>query len=134
MRVFVTKRFGRFQRKEKISDVVLNEAIARAERGQIDATLGRHLIKQRIGRTGQGRSGGYRTVVAYRMGDRAVFLFGFAKNERDNIAPDELEDLRLVAQGWLEAPTGKIEASLKDGAIEELKHGEESGEPLARGS
>ena len=53
MRVFVTKSFGRFQRKEKISDAALNEAIARAERGQIDATLGRHLIKQRIGRPGK---------------------------------------------------------------------------------
>jgi len=36
-------------------------------------------IKQRVARSGQGRSGGYRMLVAYREGDRAVFLYAFAK-------------------------------------------------------
>lgn len=88
----MTKSFRRFQRQEKIGDEVLTDAIARAERGLVDADLGSSLIKQRVGRPGQGRSGGYRTVIAYRVADRAVFLFGFAKNERDNIsAPDKRE-------------------------------------------
>lgn len=120
MRVFVTKSFGRFQRKEKISDAALNEAIARAERGQIDATLGRHLIKQRIGRPGQGRSGGYRTVVAYRSGDKAFFIFGFAKNERENInAADEYE---LAATGaWLLAlGAASIRHALATGELKEI--------------
>jgi hypothetical protein len=57
----------------------LLEAIARAERGLIDADLGGGLIKQRVARQGQGRSGGYRMILAYRMKDRAVFLYAFAK-------------------------------------------------------
>ena len=120
MRVFVTKRFGRFQRKEKISDVVLNEAIARAERGQIDATLGRHLIKQRIGRTGQGRSGGYRTVVAYRMGDRAVFLFGFAKNERDNVSAADEHALAVTGSVLLASDAAAIRVALLTGELKEI--------------
>ncbi len=56
----------------------------------IDADLGGGLIKQRVARAGQGRSGGYRMIVAYRVKDRAVFLYGFAKNERENIDSDEL--------------------------------------------
>jgi hypothetical protein len=63
----------------------LCEAVERAESGLIDANLGGGLIKQRVARLGQGRSGGYRAVVAYRRLGRAVFLYGFAKNERDNI-------------------------------------------------
>ena len=124
MRVFKTRWFARFARGERIDDKSLSEAIARAPRGLVDADLGGGLIKQRVARQGRGRSGGYRMIVAFRMRKRAVFLYGFAKNERDNIEPDELEDLRLVARAWLEATKEKIEAALKDGALQELRHEE----------
>jgi hypothetical protein len=53
--------------------------IERAERGIIDADLGGGLIKQRVARPGQGRSGGFRMIVVYRTKERAVFIYGFAK-------------------------------------------------------
>ena len=84
MRVFVTKAFNRFARSERISVDRLQEAVGRAGRGLVDADLGGGLIKQRVARPRQGRSGGYRTVIAFRWLDRAVFLHGFAKSERDN--------------------------------------------------
>ena len=126
MRVFKIRWFVRFARSERIDDGSLSEAIRRAARGPIDADLGGGLIKQRVARRGRGRSGGYRMIVAYRVKERAVFLYGFAKNERENIEPDELEDLRLVARGWLEATWERIETALKDGAIQEVQHDEES--------
>lgn len=126
MRVFKTRWFARFARSERLDDKSLSEAIGRAARGLIDADLGGGLIKQRVARRGRGRSGGYRMIVAYRVKERAVFLYGFAKNERENIEPDELADLRLVARGWLEAASERIEAALKDGAIQEVRHDEES--------
>ena len=79
----------------------LREAIERAGRGSIDADLGGGIIKQRVARSGQGRSGGYRMLIAYRAGTRAVFLYAFAKNERENIDPDELLTLREIGAGWL---------------------------------
>ena len=103
MRSFKTRAFGRFARKERISDAALCEAIDRAERGIVDADLGGHVIKQRVARPGQGRSGGYRTLVAFRIETRAVFLHGFAKSEQDNISDDELKELRKAAGevlGW----------------------------------
>jgi hypothetical protein len=54
MKVFKTKWFARFARHELIADTSLREAIARAERGLIDADLGGGLIKQRVARKGQG--------------------------------------------------------------------------------
>jgi hypothetical protein len=96
LRVFITKVFARFVRKERLDDRQLCEAIARAERGLVDADLGGNLIKQRVARPGRGRSGGYRTVVAYRASQRSVFLYGFAKSERDNIDVRELDDLKLI--------------------------------------
>jgi len=111
VRVFKTRWFAR---SERLGDDSLSEAIGRAARGLIDADLGGGLIKQRVARRGRGRSGGYRMIVAYRVKERAVFLYGFAKNERENVEPDELEDLRLVARGWLEATSERIETALKD--------------------
>lgn len=89
-RIFLTHWFRKFTRKERLSDAVLCEAIDRAEQGSVDAELGGGLIKQRVARSGQGRSGGYRTLIAWREEDRAVFLYGFAKSDRDNLEPAEL--------------------------------------------
>jgi hypothetical protein len=126
VRVFKTRWFARFARSEKLDDESLVDAIGRAARGLVDADLGGGLIKQRVARQGRGRSGGYRTIIAFRLEDRAVFLYGFAKSERDNIDPDELRDLRLVARGWLDATPERIEAALEDGAILEAPHDEEN--------
>lgn len=79
MQIFKTKWLVRFARRERITDRSLGEAIDRAARGLIDADLGGGIIKQRVARQGQGRSGGYRTLIAYRAGARAVFLYAFAK-------------------------------------------------------
>ena len=89
MRIFLTRGVVRFARRQRIADTSIGEAIERAERGTIDADLGGGLIKQRVARPGQGRSGGYRMIVAYRAAGRGVFLYAFAKSERDNIDDDE---------------------------------------------
>lgn len=78
MRIFKTRWMARIARKAGIDDALLVEAIDRAERGLIDADLGGGVIKQRVGRSGQGRSGGYRTLIAFRFGDLAFFIYGFA--------------------------------------------------------
>ena len=74
MQVYKTKGFARFARRQRIDDDALCEAISRAEQGLIDADLGGGVIKQRVPRPGQGRSGGYRTIVFYRKQARAVFV------------------------------------------------------------
>lgn len=126
MQIFKTKWLARFVRRERITDTSLREAIERAERGVIDADLGGGLIKQRVARQGQGRSGGYRMMVAYRAMNRAVFLYGFAKNERDNIDPDELLSLREIAAIWLAADDAKIAQALEEEALQEIDDDEEN--------
>ena len=125
MRVFKTKTFARFARRERISDGSLCEAIRRAERGLIDADLGGGVIKQRVARAGQGRSGGYRVLAAYRAKARSVFLFGFAKSERENVDDDELETLRDIARGWLMADAKALTRAIDQGLIEEVEYGQE---------
>jgi hypothetical protein len=120
LRIFATKVFARFARGERLDDVQLCEAIARAERGLIDAELGGHLIKQRVARLGGGRSGGYRTVIAYRASQRSVFLYGFAKNERDNIDERELNDLKKLARLYLAYSDSQIAVALESAELKEV--------------
>ena len=94
MRIFKSKVFNRFARKAGLGDVALCEAIGNAERGLIDADLGGGVIKQRIARQGGGKSGGFRTIIFFRAAERAVYIYGFGKNERDNIRDDELTEFR----------------------------------------
>ncbi len=124
MRIFKTKWLARYARRERITDDSLSEAVARAERGLVDADLGGGVIKQRVARAGQGRSGGYRMLVAYRAGERAVFLYGFAKGERENIGPEELLTLREIGADWLAADAKRITGALKEGVLQEVTHEE----------
>lgn len=121
MRLFETKWFVRYARRERLDDQSLCEAVDRAERGLVDADLGGGIIKQRVARTGEGRSGGFRLLIAYRSGNRAVFLYGFAKNERDNIEADELETLRDIGAAWLEANKELLEHAIKEGILREVQ-------------
>jgi hypothetical protein len=93
------KAFTRFVAKAGISDVALCQAVRDADRGLISADLGGGVIKQRIARPGQGKSGGFRTLIVFRAGTRAIFVHGFAKNEKDNIEEDELVALKKLAGG-----------------------------------
>jgi hypothetical protein len=122
VRLFKTKWFMRYARQENLVDQSLCDAIERAERGLVDADLGGGIIKQRVARTGQGRSGGYRLLIAYRSGKRAVFLYGFAKSERDNIEADELETLKEIGAAWLEAKKERLEYAIKEGILREVSY------------
>ncbi len=61
-------------------------------------------------------------LIAYRTGHRAVFLYGFAKRERENINPDELATLREIAAGWLRTDAGRIAQALKESALQEVAY------------
>ena len=98
MRVFQSRWFQRFARKEGITDAALRDAVARAERGNIDADLGGEVIKQRIARPGQGRSKGYRTIILFRRGEKAFFVYGFSKSRRANIDEDEKHQFKEAAK------------------------------------
>jgi hypothetical protein len=125
VQVYKLRAFARFQRRERIADQALLAAVREAESGLIEADLGGGLIKQRIARAGQGKRGGYRMIIAYRRGDRAVFLYGFAKNERGNIDDDEQVELRRLARGYLGLDDDEIEAAIAEDKLLEVGHVEE---------
>jgi hypothetical protein len=90
------------------------------EAGLIDADLGGGLIKQRVARQGAGRSGGYRTLILFRSGARAVFAFGFAKSDRANLQADEAAVFRRAAKLVLAFSEAQIDAELQTGRLMEV--------------
>jgi len=78
-----------------------------------------------VARPGQGKRGGFRTIVAYRRGGRAVFLFGFAKSERENLKDDELAQWQRVGRAYLGLDDEGLEAAIAADELMEVSYGEE---------
>jgi len=125
VRIFMNRWFEKFARKQDISDGILQEAVERAERGLIDADLGGGVVKQRVAREGQGKSGGFRTVILFRTGKRAIFVFGFAKSDRANLSAGELHAFRMAAKIVLTLSDAAIETETKSGRLIEVTYGED---------
>lgn len=119
--VYKTKPFSRFARKAGISNADLWETACQANAGQIDADLGGGVIKQRIARVGQGKSGGSRSIILFRFTGRVVFVFGFEKKNLSNIKSDELEAFRELADLILGYSDDEIAMRVTDGALIEIE-------------
>ena len=120
MAVYKTRWFDRWARKEGLAASSLCAAVDEMARGLVDADLGGGLVKKRIGRPGQGKSGGYRTLAATNQGDRWMFVFGFPKNERSNIDKDETEALKKLAAHLLSLTTQALDRAQSAGELIEV--------------
>jgi hypothetical protein len=111
---YLTKEFARRLRRSGLSDDALVDALVRADAGTVDADLGGGLIKQRIARPGSGRSGGFRTILAYQRGSHAIFLHMFAKSQQANLSAVELETYQELAEMYLALTDEQLEALVTD--------------------
>lgn len=125
IRIYANRWFAKFAAKEKISDATLAQAVHRAEIGLIDADLGGGLIKQRLARQGSGKSGGYRSIMIFRSGERAIFVFAFAKSDKANLSAAELKAYRKAASIMLELGAGQIETEVEAGGLIEVNNDEQ---------
>ncbi len=123
MIVFASKAFLRFARKEGLADRSLCLAVEAALQGRVDADLGGGVIKQRIARPGQGKSGGYRVIILLRIGSRALFVHGFGKRDKANITPAELDGFRELAAVLLALDESQMSALVAKGAFVEIRNG-----------
>ena len=122
MRIFKNKVFVRFAKKSGISDAALCKAIKEAEKGLVDADLGGGVIKKRVAREGQGKSGGFRTIILFKTGTRAFFAYGFAKNERDNIDNDELTEFKRLAEKMLNYSDSELGHAINKSILTEVNY------------
>ena len=122
LRIFKTRHFSRWMRKTELTDRQLCDAVLEMSMGLIDADLGGGVVKKRIGLSGRGKRGGVRTLIATNKGNRWFFVFGFEKNERGNIADDELQALKDIAEQLLARTGRQLDESVEDGLLQEICH------------
>jgi hypothetical protein len=121
VRIFKNKPFARFARKAGVGDDALRTAMEAVGRGLVDADLGGGVFKQRIARAGGGKSGGLRTIILLKTGERAFFVRGFAKNEQDNIRDDGLAALKLFAAKMLSYDDAALALAVAEGILTEVQ-------------
>jgi len=113
MLIFKTKWFHKWAIREGISDRILAKSVTEMNQGLIDANLGGNVYKKRVGLHGRGKSNSIRMLLAFREGERAFFIYGFAKNERDNINEQELKALKTYARELLGFSNIALEKAIK---------------------
>ena len=120
MEIYKNRWFDRWARKQELSSASLCAAVCEMTAGLYDADLGGGLLKKRIARPGQGKSGGFRTLVATNKGARWVFVFGFPKNERSNIDKDEEQALKTLAAHLMSLTAQALDKAQRAGELIEV--------------
>ena len=128
MAVYKTKEFARFARRAGLRDNALLEAVGAVASGRWDSDLGGGVFKQRIARDGGGKSGGFRTIILFRVGGHSFFVHGFAKNDKANITGRELRALKALASILLDLDADALEKARRAGEITEVESDGEDGE------
>ena len=122
MKVFKTKSFAQWAKGLRVTDAKLSAAVTEMEQGLIDASLGHGLYKKRIAVPGKGKRGGARTIVAYKQAEKAFFIYGFAKNEKDNIDAKEKEALVKYASILVGLDARQMKQTTLGGELIEVNH------------
>jgi hypothetical protein len=120
MQVFKNKAFSKWAAKEGLTDAAIQAAAEEMDQGLVDADLGGHVYKKRVAIGARGESGGIRALVACRVGDKAFFVYGFAKNVRANISEKELRALKLYADILLNYSKTELDTAVKCGELIEV--------------
>jgi hypothetical protein len=120
MRILKNRWFSHFAQKEGIDDKTLKDMVNQLEKGQFDANLGGGVYKQRIARSGEGKSGGYRSIIFFQENKLTFFVYGFAKSNRANISKSELNDFKKLARYMLSMTDDQINGEIKAGRYKEI--------------
>ncbi len=121
MKRLMTKHFSKWVSKQKISDEDLGATLSELKTGHFEASLGGHLYKKRIRFEGQGKSGSGRTIICYKKKDRAVFIHGFAKNEKANLSPKELRIFKELSRIIMKFSENEIQIAIENGDFIEVE-------------
>jgi hypothetical protein len=103
-----------------IGDTKLIDITTDLAQGRWDADLGGNVYKIRVARPGKGKSGGYRTIVIFRSGERAFFHYGYPKSARDNVEDDELAAFKDAAKEYLALTEKQLDEAVAKNALIEI--------------
>lgn len=120
MKRLMTKHFSKWISKQNISDEDLQTTLSELEAGQFEANLGGYLYKKRVRFEGKGKSGSGRTIICYKKDDRAIFIHGFAKNEKANLSPKELHAMKEFSRIIIKLSASEVKVAIENGNFIEV--------------
>ena len=126
MRIFKTRAFQRWLFKQPLCDRDLVAAVSVIEQGLVGANLGGYLYKQRIALPGRGKRGSVRTLLAVKQKNKAFFLYGFEKNQRDTLSEKEVKAYKIIARTVLAYTDMELIQRMNDGGLIEIEHDQEN--------
>ena len=116
-----TRWFHKWAKKKSVSDDVLSKAVDSINNDLNVVNLGSGLYKVRTPKTGLGKSGGYRTLVVYKELEKAIFVYGFSKAERDNLSVKELRTFKTLSKDLLQISEEECLNQVKSGLFIKLE-------------
>ena len=117
----MTKHFSKWATRQKIPLKELNKALTQLQAGNFEANLGGNIYKKRIRFQGKGKSGSGRTIICYKVDDRAIFVHGFAKNEKSNLSKKELIAFKELSKILLKLSQKDIALAIENGDLIEVE-------------
>lgn len=109
-RAFKTSHFAKQAKDARIGDSELSQAMAELQKGQGDP-LGGGVWKKRLDKNRQ------RAIVLARVDRLWVYVYLFAKKDRENITPKELRAFKKLSGDYQSAD---VEQMLKNGDLHEI--------------
>jgi hypothetical protein len=116
IKVYLTRQFSRKLNAERIPKDNFDNSITEILNG-LSHPLGHKLHKKRIGGLGKGKRGGYRTIAYYRIKEFLIFVYLYAKNEKENITRDELKGFILLSREYDNLTEDKIRRLIKENIL-----------------
>lgn len=62
-----------------------------------------------------------RSIIIFKEGDKAFFVYGFPKSERENIEKDEITGFKKTAKVLLSLSDDQIDKLIEKGKLTEIK-------------
>ena len=121
MKRFTTKWFNRWAKKSKINDQDLFDTLDNLKNGLSTADLGSNVFKVRVKRQHGGKSSGFRTIVVYKENEIAIFLYGFGKNEKENLSKTELLYFKKLGNDFIGLTQQQIEKLIENNTLFNLQ-------------
>ena len=121
MKKLTTKWFKKWSKKVKLSNQDLLEAIQDFESGLSTSDLGGNLYKVRVKRKHTGKSSGFRTIIVFKSESSAIFIYGFGKNEKDNIDKTELKYLKKLGNDLLSLNPQELKEAIEKKVLYDLE-------------
>ena len=117
MEIYKIPDFDEWAKEYNVSDGMLLDAITEMNSGLYDANLGGNIYKKRVPLQNKGKSGGARTIIAFKVNNKAFFIYSFAKSKQDNVNEKELKALKKLAKVYLGLTDKEIIEAIRIGSL-----------------